>query len=270
MKIALVNLTKLNDYAKRKSYQNDMQFLTENHIDYVDYCSGREDFDTLLEGFHEAIKNPEIDLVWFVQGGTTLIKYLRDIDWELVARTKKKYLGLSDFTHFSFKAVTVGCECYYGAGLADITKYFPTADQKSHITNFLLDGTIEAYEAKHVTSEKEVNVASENIIGGHLIISTYMLSQENIDLSKAFLFLEHHNIPGEDFIDLEYYVDQLKYVIGTNQPKGFILGHSMLFEENGEMMDYQKINIFLSDRLSVYNKPIYQIDHFKKIVKFSI
>lgn len=140
MKIALVNLTKLSDFAEESSYSADIAFLNENNIDYVDYSSGRKDFDSLLNGFHEAISNPEIDIVWFIQGGTCLIKFISSIDWKLVEKTKKKYLGLSDYTHFSTEATRLGCTCFYGAPLVKITKYWKTHEERSYIVDFLKSG----------------------------------------------------------------------------------------------------------------------------------
>jgi len=261
MKIALVNLTKLKDYATRGSYVDDMQFLKDSTIDYVDYCSGRENFDDLLAGFHEAVANPEIDLVWFVSGGTTLIKYLDRINWELVSTTKKKYLGISDFTHFSYKATLLGCECYYGAGLADIMFYFPKEEQRKHIVNFLKEGTFK---------ELANNLNDEHIVGGHTIITTFMLTQEPINLSDKVLFLEYHNIPGEGFIEMEYYFDQLFYSIKNNVPKAFILGHSLMTDENGELIDYKKINEFLKPLFTRFGKEVYEVDHFQQLIKFSV
>jgi len=261
MKIALVNLTKLKDYAARSSYVADMQFLKDGNIDYVDYCSGRGEFDDLLAGFHEAVANPEIDLIWFVSGGTTLIKYLDSINWDLVTKTKKKYLGISDFTHFSYKAINLGCECYYGAGLADVTFYFPEENQRKHIVDFLKTGNVAPSESVPF---------SESTVGGHTFITTFMLNQEPMDLSDKILFLEYHNVPGEDFVDMEYYFDQLFYVIKNNLPKAFILGHSLMTNEQGELIDYKKINEFLKPKFQHFGKEVYEVDHFQQIIKFSI
>ena len=107
MKIALVNLCRIQDFSKTKYYESSLEFLKENDIEFVDYFSGRETPSDLLKGFHEALKNKDIELVWFIQGGSDLIKFLDKIDWDLVKQSNKEYLGLSDFTHFAFKAVAV-------------------------------------------------------------------------------------------------------------------------------------------------------------------
>lgn len=112
-------------------------------------------------------------------------------------------------------------------------------------------------------------MSNESILGGHIIIFAFMMSQNKIDLKDSILFLEHHYIPGEHFEDLEFWLDQIKYIIENNQPKAFLLGHSMLFDEQTNLIDYKEINKFLTEKLKQYNKPIYEIDHFKHLVKLS-
>ncbi len=269
MKIALVNLTKIADYATESSYQADMDFLNENNISYVDYCSGRSDFENLLKGFHDALENPEVDIIWFVQGGTSLIKFIPSINWSLVEKTKKKYLGISDFTHFSSKAIDLGSECYYGGSLAKITKYWKTKEDRQHIVDFIKSGMCNMRAQQIFPSTKESDFLGESILGGHMIISTFMMSQSQPKLNNSFLFLEHHYIPGESLLDLEFWLDQVKYLIKDNQPKGFILGHSILFDKQNNILDFNELNRFLTEKLKIFNKPIYQIDHFKNLVKLS-
>ena len=118
MKVALVNLCKIEDFSKTGDWRSSLAFLKENNIDYVDYFSGKETPTDLLNGFYEALANKEVELIWFIQGGNDLITFLDKIDWKLVKKSNKEYLGLSDFTHFVFKAMESGKTCYYGPGLS--------------------------------------------------------------------------------------------------------------------------------------------------------
>lgn len=270
MRIALVNLCRLSDFATNPTYADDINFLQENDISYTDYCSGRATISDQLDGFHQAISDPTIDLVFFVQGGSVLIKFLPLIDWDLVQKSNKKYAGLSDFTHFAFKSVSLGCECYYGIALRDVHKYWPTQNDQAPIIELLKNNSGHFNQALSMTDNSAQDLSNEKVIGGHIIISTFMLSQLQISLADTYLFLEYHNIPGESFYELEFWLDQLKYVIKNNQPKGFILGHSLLYEKDGTVIDYKDINIFLTEKLSELEKPIYQVDHFKNIIKLSI
>ncbi len=268
MKIALINFAEYEKFNGTDSFKKDLEFLIENKIDYVDYCFNYNKKSDLLAGFRKALANPEIDLIWFVCGGNKTIKFLDDIDWDAVKKAKKIYAGTSDFTHFSFKAVENGQVCYYGTSLQSIKEYHPTAPSRKYVVKFLQTGNIEKY--KHQNLFKIVkSLDEEKIVGGHSFLTTFMLGETKINLKDRFLFIEHHYIPGETLEDLEYFMDQLKRVIKGNLPKGFVLGHSMLFTKDKKFVNINIINKKLVECLKEYNLPIVYIDHFKQIVKFS-
>lgn len=268
MKIALVNFAEYEKFNGTDSFKKDLEFLVENKIDYVDYCFNYDKKADLLAGFRKALANPEIDLIWFVCGGNKMIKFLDDIDLEAVKKAGKIYAGVSDFTHFSFKAVENGQVCYYGTSLQSIKEYHPTAPSREYLVKFLQTGEVEKY--RHQNLFKTVsNLDKEKIVGGHTFLTTFMLGETKINLRDRFLFVEHHYIPGESLEDLEYFMDQLKRVIKGNLPKGFILGHSMLFGKKGKIMNVATINKKMVEWLKEYDLPITYIDHFKQIVRFS-
>ncbi len=269
MKIALVNLSKIEDFAKTEYYQDSLDFLTENQIDFVDCFSGRENLDELLAGFHEALRNNEVELVWFIQGGNTLIKFLNKIDWDLVKQSDKEYLGSSDFTHFVFKAVELGKICYYGPQLKEIKKYFPTPTDRQFVIDFLKRKQLPDLKARLLHGTGNFDLASEKIIGGHSFVSTIMLGNTKIDLENRFLFFEHHYRPGEKLNDVEYFLESIKYQTHQNLPKGFILGHSMLFDKEGKLIDVDLINEQLVKNLVELGRSVYYLDHFKTIIKLS-
>ncbi len=268
MKVALVNFAKYEKFNSIDSFKKDLEFLKENNIDYVDYCFNYNKKKDLLSGFRKALANPDIDLIWFVCGGNKTIKFLDDVDWNEVKKANKIYAGASDFTHFSFKAVENDQVCYYGTSLQSIKEYHPTISSRKYLVDFLQTGKIEKYNHKNLYKTVS-NLDNEKIIGGHSFLTTFMLSETEINLKDRFLLIEHHYIPGESLEDLEYFIDQLKRVIKGNLPKGFILGHSMLFNKKGKMININIINKKFVECLKEYQLPIAYIDHFKQIVKFS-
>jgi len=266
MKIAIVNLSKLEDISKLKSFKLDMGFLEKNNIDYVDYASGRSTKESLYEGFEKAIKDKEVSLVLFYQGGTTLIKFLDIINWDEIVKYKKQLCGLSDFTHLSVLGVENNVKSYYGFALKNVTKYFGHKKQKE-IANFLNSMTqlgIGDGDVQYDCYQSDIQ-----IIGGHLCIMIYMLSNYPIDISERALFIEYHDAPGQDFSNLEYYLDQLSHLISNNPPKEIILGHSILYDENCDEIDFKRINIFMKAKLSDLNIPIRCVDHFDKLIPMS-
>lgn len=269
MKIALVNLCKIQDFSKTKYFQDSFEFLKENGIDFIDYISGRETETDLLNGFHEAVNNSEVELVWFIQGGNDMVKFLDKIDWELIKITNKEYFGLSDFTHFAFKAVALNRVCHYGPGLKQIKSYLPTIEERQFVVDFLKNKQTPPYFTQLLSGNGDINLENEKIIGGHSFVSAIMLPITNIDLGNRFLFFEHHYIPGEGLADAAYFLDAVKLYTSHNKPLGIVLGHSLLFDENNNPLDIELINKYLMERLVGMDLPVYYVDHFKTIIKLS-
>jgi muramoyltetrapeptide carboxypeptidase LdcA involved in peptidoglycan recycling len=268
MKIGLVNLAKFKKYKNTPNYKDDISFLKENSLDFVDYCSSYDKEKDLLQGFYSALKNPEIGIVWFVCGGEKLIKFLDKIDWKLVKKSNKAFIGTSDFTHFAFKVAEINQPAYYGNGLKNIKLYHSTKKSRQYMVDFLRTGKVNKYKYRNLFKKVD-NLNNEKIVGGHLLISTFMLGELKINLSNRYLFIEHHYIPGEKLIDLEFFFDQLKMRIKHNKPKGFILGHTILYDKNGKRMNIGIINKKIVGWLKEYNKPIAYLDHFNQVIKFS-
>lgn len=269
MKIAIVNLCKIEDFSKTEYYQDSLGFLKENDIDFVDYVSGRENASDLLNGFHEALGNDEVELIWFIQGGNDLIKLLNKINWETVGQSNKEYMGLSDFTHFAFKAIKLGKICYYGQGLKQIKSYFPTPEEKRFVVDFLKQRQLPKYNAQLLYGSGNLDLENKKIIGGHSSISAIMLPNTTIDLTNRFLFFEHHYVAGEELSDARYFLDAVKLYLLRNKARGFILGHSLVPNKDGAPLDIKLINEYFLENLIDLNLPIYYIDHFKTILKFS-
>ena len=54
--------------------------------------------DERLAGFHELVADPEIRAIFFLRGGHGVLRLVDRIDWELLARTPRPYVGYSDLT----------------------------------------------------------------------------------------------------------------------------------------------------------------------------
>lgn len=269
MKLALVNLCKIEDFSKSPSYNDSMVFLKENGIDYADYMSDRATPEALLDGFHQALRDPSVDLVWFVQGGNALVTILEDIDWNLVATCGKAFFGLSDFTHFSLKSATLGATCYYGQGLKRVTNYLPTAADREFLVSFLKEGIVPPIAANLIAGNHVSDLTQGHIVGGYSIASAVLLPNIQLDLSGSFLFFEHHYLPGESLGDATYFLEAVKVYLRDNKPKGIILGHSLVSDQEGNWIHYEQINEHFSQALAELDVPIYSIDHFRTIVKLS-
>lgn len=269
MKVALVNLCKTEDFTKHKSYQDSIDFLNENNIEFLDFASGFETVDEMVESFHKALDS-DADLIWVIRGGNKCIQTLNKIDWNKVVESKKVFYGLSDFTHFSTMAVSRGVTCYYGQGLTNIKSYFPNPSERQFIVDFLVGGTPVSVNATALAnSTSDLDTQNEKIVGGHLLIFSLMQSQLKLDLRDRFVFIEYHTgAIGEDSDDLGYYLDQLLYVLKDNMPKGFILGRTEMRNFDNSQISIDEINTYSAQKLGATGLPVYYLDHFKNTVTF--
>lgn len=269
MKVALVNLCKTEDFTKHESYNDSISFLRENNIEFLDFASGIETIDDMVNSFHKALGS-DAELAWVIRGGNKCIQTLNKIDWDKVVESKKKFYGLSDFTHFSTMAVSKGVTCYYGQGLNKIKSNFPSSSARKFIADFLINGVPVSECAKALkNSETDLDIADEKVIGGHLFIFTLMQSQFKIDLKERFIFIEYHTgAVGEDLDDLGYYIDQLLYILKDNMPKGFILGRTEMRNFDNSQIPISKINKYSAEKLAKTALPVYYLDHFKSTVTF--
>ena len=273
MKIALVNLSKFEKLNQAKNFKKDYNFLIKNNIDFIDYCFNYSEAKTLLKNFHQALKNPEVDLIWFARGGDKIVRFLDKIDWDLVKRANKKYLGFSDPTNFFFKALELGQTCYYGANLRRIGERFYSNKfnnrERKALINFLKEGQDPKYRHKDLF-KKVNNLENEKIIGGHLVIGAFVLQRIKIDLSKCFLLVEYHLSTSDTLGELEFFLDQFKIAIKNNLPKGFIIAWSQVYDKNGKPLKQDLINKCFVDNLKEYNLPIAYINHIKTPIKLSL
>lgn len=272
MKIALVNLSKLQKFRTLKTFKKDFSFLLDNEIEFVDYCLDSDRPQDLLRGFHQALKNPEVDLVWFVRGGEKMSRFLDKIDWDLVKRANKQYIGFSDPTSFFFMAGKLGQTCYYGTNVFRIyermnSKEFSNQDRKK-LTAFFTKRELVPYQQENLFKECP-DLSREKIIGGHLVINTMMLQRMKIDLSKYFLLFEYHLTTGDTVGELEFFIDWLKLAIKDNLPKGFVLGYSQVYDSNGRRLKQSVVNKIIVDNLKDLNRPITYINHIKQPIKLS-
>ncbi len=271
MKIALVNLCKIEDFALHKSYVDSISFLEENNIDYLDFASGTSTLQEMIEKFNEALDS-DAELLWLIRGGNKCIQALDLLDWDKIKKTGKKFYGLSDFTHFAVKAKSLGLTCYYGQGLTNIKDYFPTETDRKFIVDFLHTGvpvTTDATSLNQSVDTASLNLSNLDIVGGHLFIFTLMQGQLLINLKDSYLFIEYHTgLMGEKLDDLGYYIDQLLYVLKDNLPLGFILGRTEMVNTDGTRVDIDEINKYCEHKLARLNIPVYYIDHFTNTITF--
>ncbi len=86
-----------------------------------------------LDGFHELVADPSVRAVFFARGGHGVLRLLPDLDWELLARTPRAYVGYSDLTPFLLEVVRrLGWIAFHGPMVAtDLARGLEEAEARA-------------------------------------------------------------------------------------------------------------------------------------------
>lgn len=271
MKIALVDLCKEEDFVKHRSYTDSINFLKEESIDFLDFATGTDNLDSKIELFHKALDS-DVELIWFIRGGTECLKTLDKIDWNKVKNANKVFYGISDFTHFAILATSKMKTCFYGQGLSYIKDYMPRKKDREFILSFIKGNKAICEDASPLAlASNTISLSHEKVTGGFLPGFILLQNKINIDLSNIFVFFEYHSSAvGQNIDELGYLLNQFVYICKKNKPKGIILGHIEINNIDGTQVDTNSINEYCIIRLKDLNLPLYYIDHFKNTIKFSL
>lgn len=177
-------------YLESKGYKVK---VSPNALAKGDYLAGDDDFR--LADLHEAFENPEIKAIICSRGGYGCARLLNRIDYELIERNPKIFLGHSDITAFlnNFPMPTFHAPMAVGDFGVDkvdsITEksFFEVVEGiKSHYI----------YEAKSDFNVINPGKSHGKLIGGNLSVLTSLLGTEYApDFGGKILLLEDLNEP---------------------------------------------------------------------------
>lgn len=72
-----------------------------------------------LDGFHRLAEDPEVEAIVFARGGHGVLRILPQIDWQLLARRPRAYVGYSDLAPFLLQVVQrLGWVAFHGPMVA--------------------------------------------------------------------------------------------------------------------------------------------------------
>ena len=86
-----------------------------------------------LEGFHRLAADPSIRAIFFARGGHGALRILDRIDWDLLARHPRAYIGYSDLTPFLLAVVArLGLVAFHGPMVAaDLARGLSAEEEES-------------------------------------------------------------------------------------------------------------------------------------------
>ena len=165
-----------------------------------------------LEDLHWAFSDPEVDAVWCIRGGYGATRLLPNIDFKLIKKNPKIFIGYSDITalHVAIFQQT-GLVTFHGpVGTSEYSDY-----TKGHVWNTLMNPTPQyKVEISAENALKESNLFKTavisagkcrgQLIGGNLSLLSAMDGTPNAlkDLKGKILFME-------DIDERPYRVDRM-------------------------------------------------------------
>lgn len=200
---------------------------SRNRMDIpYDYLAGT-DADRLAD-LHAAFADPEVGAVWCLQGGFGSWRLLGQVDYGLLRRNAKPFIGYSDITalHLAIQR-HAGFVTFHGPMLAQdllAGKREPTESSLlAMVSGQLGKGAWIMPPMDALPTELVPGVASGRLIGGNLaLIAALMGTPNEIDTRDAILFIEDVNeaVPRVDRM-----LGQLAAAGKFDHVKGLLVGN---------------------------------------------
>jgi muramoyltetrapeptide carboxypeptidase len=186
-----------------------------------------------LDGFHELVASPEVKAIVFARGGHGLLRVLPGVDWDLLARHPKAYVGYSDLVPLLLEIVTrLGLICFHGPMVAsDLSTPIDVAERESFLS--ALGGRI----GRSLPCEcaQDATPIEGPLLGGCLAMMAATLGTRwSPRLDGSILFLEDVHEP---LYRLDRMLTQLQLSGKLRRVKGMILGHLAAEPDAGQAVE---------------------------------
>jgi muramoyltetrapeptide carboxypeptidase len=182
-----------------------------------------------LAGFHELVAAPEVKAVLFARGGHGLLRVLPGIDWELLGRHPKAYVGYSDLVPLLLQVTSrLGLISLHGPMVAsDLGIPLDASERESFVS--ALAGRLG--RSLPCDCDPAARPVEGPLLGGCLAMLVATLGTPWFPrLDGSILFLEDVNEP---LYRLDRMLTQLRLSGKLRRVKGMILGH-LAAEDGGD------------------------------------
>jgi muramoyltetrapeptide carboxypeptidase len=230
-------------------------FFTPRIFKRKGYLAG--DDSVRLDDLHDAFENPGIDAILCIRGGYGSARILDKIDYSLIQKHPKIFIGYSDITALlNVIWKKTGLITFHGVvGTSSFSEY--TRKQFSSLLNpYYTDNQVINSISGRVEFLNE-GIAKGHLVGGNLtIINSLIGTGYDIDFTKKIVFIE-------DVAEPPYKIDrmltQLLLSGKLKQAAGIILGNFNGCDINGKEITKENslsLNEVFIDRLGDLNIPI--------------
>lgn len=208
-----------------------------------------------LESFHRLAADPDLPAILFTRGGHGLLRILPAIDWDLLARHPRAYVGYSDLTPFLLEVVRrLGLVAFHGPLVAgEFARGLSPVEEAS-----FLDALAGRYPAEQpftswVRPPQNGGEVSGPLLGGCLSLLTALLGTPYFpDLTGALLFLEDVN---EEPYRIDRMLTHFRLSDNLARLSGMIVGHLGSFDGGGAPWPADWASL-LEDSLAGFGWPV--------------
>lgn len=207
------------------------------------------------EDINEMFMDKEVNAVWCIRGGDTSSHTIDKLDFEMIKRNPKIFVGYSDVTslHINFNQKCDFITFHGPMVKSNMLNDFDSFTKKSFENALNMDSELILYNPEGESFQVMVEGSAEGtIVGGNLALITSMIGTPyEIETKGKILFIED---VGETVARLDRMMYQLKYSQKLQEAEGIIFGD---FTDCTNTRDesYTVVDM-LKDVLADYNKPV--------------
>jgi muramoyltetrapeptide carboxypeptidase len=210
-----------------------------------------------LAAFHQLAADPDLSVIFFARGGHGLLRVLPGIDWDLLRRRPRAYVGYSDLTPFLLEVVRrLGVVAFHGP--------MPATDLARRLVSEETESLLGALAGRYPVAQPFTSSLRGGadggvqgvLLGGCLSLLVATLGTPFApDLERALVFWEDLNEPP-------YRVDRmlthLRLSGNLGNIAGMIVGHLGEYEGPGEDKGKDPLDwpAFLGGSLTGFSWPL--------------
>ena len=176
-----------------------------------------------LDAFHQLAADDSVNAIIFARGGSGVLRVLPGIDWRLLARRPRAYVGYSDLTPFLMQVIArLGLVTFHGPMVAaDFARGLSSAELDSFTR--VLGGDLPVTLTLRTEALPDSGTVEGPLLGGCLTMLAATLGTPYApDLSGALLFLEE---VGEPLYRFDRMLTHLRLSGSLAHLEALIAGH---------------------------------------------
>lgn len=177
-----------------------------------------------LAAFHKLAADPDLTAIFFARGGHGLLRVLPGIDWDLLSRHPRAYVGYSDLTPFLLEVVRrLGTVAFHGPMVAADFARGLSPEEMSSLFGALSGDYPRSLPLTGGLPGPSGGLARGPLLGGCLSLLTATLGTPWApDLDGAIAFWEEIQEPG---YRLDRMLTHLRLAGQLDGVRGMVLGH---------------------------------------------